>query len=391
MSDEYGIPPRKPRSSRPAPRPVRYDGGTDEYSFDFDFDPPPRPRPPRRRRRRRSNGRPLLLLLLVLVAVGAIVLGAKALAGGDGGQPTAAANSSTQVVAAEPAASTAAAKKSKKQNQPVGIPKVTDAPMVTALPPPSYAPGATSGRNQPGLGAIAWVALDVDKNEILLAHNETDKRPIASLTKMMTGLLTSEAGNLWHPVTVSETAADVEPNKDGLIIGNRYPRGILLYSAMLGSNNDAAAALGEDLGGGNYQRYYRMMNKRARELGMVHTHYASSSGLNDAANWSTARDQAILLARALGNPTFAQAIGTWRHVVRWPDTGKRKTYENHNDMLRTYPGTIGGKTGFTTLAGGCLAVAVKRNGRTIIGVVLHTQDIWADMPVLMDAAFKRAG
>ena len=374
--------------------PVPLDVVSDEYSFDFEFSPPPRPRPPRRRRRKRSNARPLLLLVILLVAVGAIVLGAKALIGGDGGQPTAAANSSTSAPQAQPV-STAKAKdkkaKSKPKAQPVGIPKAQDAPKVTALPAPTYANGAKAMANQPSLGAIAWVALDVDKNEILLAHGDTDQRPIASLTKMMTGLLTSEAGNLWHPVTVSATAADVEPNKDGLIIGNRYPRGILLYSALLGSNNDAAAALGEDLGRGNYQRYYRMMNKRARELGLTDTRYSSSSGLNDATNWSTARDQAILLARALGNPTFADAVGTWHHTVRWPDTGKSKTYENHNKMLKTYPGTIGGKTGFTTLAGGCLAVAVKKGGRTIVAVVLHTNDIWDDMPRLVDAAFKRAG
>ena len=373
------------------------DGRTDEYSFDFEFTPPPRPRPPRRRRRKRSNARPLLLLVILLVAVGAIVLGAKALIGNDGGQPTAAANASTSAPQAQPI-STATTKPKKKvkaaskpKAQPVGIPKVQDAPKVTALPAPAYAGGAKAMANQPSLGAMSWVALDVDNNKILLAHNETDTRPIASLTKMMTGLLTSEAGNLWHPVTVSATAADVEPNKDGLIIGNRYPRGILLYSALLGSNNDAAAALGEDLGKGSYQRYYRMMNARARQLGLTDTHYASSSGLNDATNWSTARDQAILLARALGNPTFAQAVGTWHHTVRWPDTGKMKMYENHNKMLESFPGTIGGKTGFTTLAGGCLAVAVKRGGRTIVAVLLHTNDIWADMPRLVDAAFKRAG
>ena len=374
------------------------DGSTDEYSFDFEFTPPPRPRPPRRRRRKRSNARPLLLLALVLVAVGAVVLGAKALLGGDGGQPTAAANASTSAPQAQPvsaAQGTTKAKpskpKAKPKAQPVGIPKAQDAPKVTGLPAPTYANGAKAMANQPSLGAMSWVALDVDKNEILLAHNETDHRPIASLTKMMTGLLTSEAGNLWHPVTVSATAANVEPNKDGLIIGNRYPRGILLYSALLGSNNDAAAALGEDLGRGNYQRYYKMMNARAKELGLTDTHYGSSSGLNDATNWSSARDQAILLARALGNPTFAQAVGTWHHTVRWPDTGKMKMYENHDKMLETFPGTIGGKTGFTTLAGGCLAVAVKRGGRLIVAVVLHTNDIWTDMPRLVEAAFKRAG
>ena len=250
--------------------------------------------------------------------------------------------------------------------------------------------GATASANQPRLTAGSYVALDVTTNKILLAYDDTQQRPIASLTKMMTGLLTAEAGNLAHMVSVSPTAANVEPNEDGLIIGNRYPRGVLLYSAMLGSNNDAAAALGEDLGNGNYQRFYRLMNRRATQLGLTATRYGSTSGLNDSTNYSTARDQAIMLARALENPTFAKAVGTWRHVVRWNDTGGTRTYKNHNKMLQTYRGTIGGKTGFTTLAGRCLAVAVRRGGRTIVGVILGSKDLWVDMPRLLDAAFKRA-
>ena len=132
------------------------------------------------------------------------------------------------------------------------------------------------------------------------------------------------------------------------------------------------------------------MNRRGKQLGLTGTQYASSSGLNDATNLSTARDQAILLARALENPTFARAVRTWRHTVRWNDTGGKRTYENHNKMLKTFAGTLGGKTGFTTLAGGCLAVAVRRGDRTIVGVVLGTKDIWGDMPKLINAAFKRA-
>jgi D-alanyl-D-alanine carboxypeptidase len=133
-----------------------------------------------------------------------------------------------------------------------------------------------------------------------------------------------------------------------------------------------------------------MMNARARQLGMTGTHYGSSSGLNDVSNWSTARDQAILLARALGNPIFARAVGTWHHYVTWPDDGKRRMYENHNKMLESFPGTIGGKTGFTTLASGCLAVAVRRGGHTIVAVVLHSNDIWGDMPKLIKVAFNRS-
>ena len=333
------------------------------------------------------------MLLLTILVIGLIGFTTKVLtdggeAGGSsattavGGTPAAATNNQTPTTTTVAAAS--AEPKTTRDNIELPL-----APLVVRRPAPTYMAGAESPANQPGLAAGSYVALDVEKNQIVLAYDDTQRRPIASLTKMMTGLLVSEAGNLAHMVTVSETAATVEPNKDGLIIGNRYPRGVLLYSALLGSNNDAAAALGEDLGGGDYGRYYRQMNRRGKQLGLTGTQYASSSGLNDATNLSTARDQAILLARALENPTFARAVRTWRHTVRWNDTGGKRTYENHNKMLQTFAGTIGGKTGFTTLAGGCLAVAVRRGGRTIVGVVLGSNDIWGDMPKLITAAFKR--
>lgn len=397
MDDEQPPPPRPARSNRRAPRAQpaprsRYDDRDTGFDFEFEFDAPPRPRPRSRKRRpkQQSAVRPLHVLLLAILVVGLIAFAAKALTGGDD-DATANANGSTQVAAAQPTGQQDTTKTVATATKTGGSTKApAPAPLVQARPAPTYQSGAKAMANQPGLAAASYVALDVDRNEIILAYGDKDQRPIASLTKMMTGLLTSEAGNMWHPVTVSETAAQVEPNKDGLIIGNRYPRGVLLYSAMLGSNNDAAAALGEDLGGGSYAKYYRMMNRRAKQLGLTDTQYASSSGLNDATNWSTARDQAIMLARALENPTFAKASGTWRHTVRWNDTGGKRTYENHNKMLQNYRGTIAGKTGFTTLAGGCLAVAVRRGGHTIVGVILNTNDIWGDMPKLMDAAFKRS-
>ncbi len=352
----------------------------------------PDPGRSRRREREPSALRPLHVVLLVVLVLGLIGFTTRVMAGGGEEQPAAAAEATTAETAAAPqtqAEDDAAPATTEKQREDEDEQPANTTVFITKKPPPTYANGAKAPANQPGIGAYAYAVLDVNSNEIVLASNDTETRPIASLTKMMTGLLIAEAGDFSHPVVVSEIAAGVEPNKDGLIIGNRYPRGILLYSAMLGSNNDAAAALGEDLGG-TYGSYYAMMNKRAKELGLTRTNYASSSGLNDTENWSTARDQAIMLARAMENPTFAKVSGTREHAVRWPDDAKRRVYENHNDMLDTYPGTIGGKTGFTTAAGGCLAVMVKRGGRTMVGVVLGTNDIWGDMARLMDAGFARA-
>ncbi len=336
--------------------------------------------------------RPLHVLILTVLVVGVIGFTAKVMtstssAGGNSASSSAAAiQPPTSGASSTPTTTGTSIQTVAKTTSDLRLPSL--APLVVAQPAPTYMDGALAPSNQPSLTSAAWVALDVSSNQIVLAGNETDRRAIASLTKMMTALLAAEAENLVHLVTVSSVAAGVEPNKDGLIIGNRYPRGVLLYSALLGSNNDAAAALGEDLGG-TYGSFYKLMNKRARQLGMTNTRYASSSGLNDNTNYSTARDQAIMLARALENPIFAKATGTWKHTVRWADTGGTRTYTNHNKMLQTYRGTIGGKTGYTTIAGNSLAVAVKRGGRTMIGVILDSNDLWGDMPRLMDAAFKR--
>ena len=393
MDDERPPRPRPARSRRPAPRPQAAPRPRADYGDDT-RDQPYRTHT-RRRDRQRSTIRPLHVLLLAILVIGLIAFTTKVLTGGD----EAGGSSATTAMAASTVGASSAGqqpKTAKAESASATTKATTDAigqplaPLVEGRPAPTYMAGAKASANQPGLAAASYVALDVNKNQIVLAYDDAHQRPIASLTKMMTGLLTSEAGNLAHMVVVSPTAAGVEPNKDGLIIGNRYPRGVLLYSALLASNNDAAAALGEDLGSGNYQRYYKMMNKRAKELGLTRTKYGSASGLNDVANYSTALDQAIMLARALENPTFAKTVDTWQHTVHWADTGGTHTYTNHDKMLTTFPGTIGGKTGFTTLAGGCLAVAVRRGGRTMVGVVLHSNDIWGDMPKLIDAAFKRA-
>jgi D-alanyl-D-alanine carboxypeptidase len=234
------------------------------------------------------------------------------------------------------------------------------------------------------ISADSFVAIDAASGRVLVSRSAHERHPIASLTKVMTALLVIEGGHLRARVRVPRVATSVEPNKDYLVAGRRYPRMLLLYSALLGSNNDAAAALGYVAGGGSLDRFYERMTARARSLGMHDTTYRSASGLNDLTNLSTAYDQAILARFALRNPLLAKIVGTWRRA--FPTYGR--VYVNHNKMLSWFPGTIGLKTGWTTAAGGCLATAVERNGRTVIAVVLRSDAIWVDMPRLVKRAFR---
>jgi D-alanyl-D-alanine carboxypeptidase (penicillin-binding protein 5/6) len=204
----------------------------------------------------------------------------------------------------------------------------------------------------------------------------------------MTGLVVIERGGLGKRVLATRAAVRVEDYREGLVIGGHYRRMTLLRSSLMVSANDSATALAIDAGEGSLRRFYALMNARARSAGLTATTYASASGLEDVHNLSTALDQALLARVALRNPTFAAIVGTARYVTRWPAPTYRKVWINHNKMLTAAPGTYGVKTGWTTRAGGCLIVAQRRGGRSVIGVLLASKSIWSDMRMLLDAAFS---
>jgi D-alanyl-D-alanine carboxypeptidase len=252
-----------------------------------------------------------------------------------------------------------------------------------------YAEGAHDVSFTPRLSAESYIAIDADTGRILVARRERQRRPIASLTKIMTALVVIEQGNLGGKLRVPREATFVEPSLEGLKAGRWYERRLLLYSALMVSANDSAVALAYDAGAGSINRFFRMMNARARALGMTDTNYRSASGLNDETNFSSARDQAIVSRAALQYPVFARIVRTRHKVVDWPPPTYAKEWVNHNKMLFSYAGTYGVKTGYTTSAGACLSVAVRRGGHSVIAVVLGSKAIWADMPRLVDAAFER--
>jgi D-alanyl-D-alanine carboxypeptidase (penicillin-binding protein 5/6) len=322
----------------------------------------------------RSRGPVLIALAAVGVLVG--VLANAFLSGGQA--PTAA--------GAAPAVSEAPAESVVAEVSPPPAATEPEAPARFGL---TYPDGSRTPL-RPRLTAKSYVAIDAETGEVLVARHEERELPIASLTKMMTALIVIEDGQLDKKIQVPRVATLVEPNKEGLLAGRWYPRRLLLYSALMVSANDSAEALAFAAGDGSLKAFHRRMNAKARELGMAHTTYASASGLNDERNLSTAADQAIMARIALENPTFARAVATERKVVDWPPPTFKKEWLNHNRMLASYRGTYGVKTGYTSMAGGCLVAAVRRGGHDVIAVVLGSQNIWNDMPRLMDEALRRA-
>lgn len=249
---------------------------------------------------------------------------------------------------------------------------------------------AQTSRGLPAIAAPSYVAIDAETGHVLVARGATVRRPIASLTKVMTALVVIERGDLGRAVRVTPQAAAVEDYREGLLPGRRYSRMTLLRSSLIVSANDSSTALAIDAGGGSLRHFYALMNNRARSIGMTGTTYASASGLDDDWNRSTALDQALLAQDALRNATFAAIVRTRKFRTKWAAPTYAKVWVNHNKMLFTTPGTYGVKTGWTTRAGGCLVVAQRRDGRAVIGVVLGSQSIWTDMSALLDTAYRRA-
>lgn len=286
----------------------------------------------------------------------------------------------------------AAARRGRWHNRKVSGRRLAPALLVLfALAAPGAAvPAAGHSSSTAGVRAKSFAAIDAATGRVLAARGANTRRPIASLTKVMTALTVIERGNLGGRVMVTPAATNVEPYREGLVAGRAYTRETLLWSALLASGNDSATALAIDAGG-SLAGFYALANRKATALGMTSTTYASASGLDDVRNLSTALDQAVLARAALRNPTFAQMVATRTHWTKWAAPTRAKLWVNHNKMLGTTPGTYGVKTGWTTRAGGCLVVALRRGDRSVIGVVLASPSIWSDMAALLDVAFRRLG
>jgi D-alanyl-D-alanine carboxypeptidase len=213
------------------------------------------------------------------------------------------------------------------------------------------------------------IVVDARTGQVLEAENQDAERHPASLTKMMTLYMVFEALrdrriDLDQQVPVSAHAASMEPTKLGLVPGTN----LTVQQAILGlvtlSANDAAAALGELLGG-DEDRFAQMMTLRARAMGMAHTTFRNASGLPDPDQWTTAQDMAVLARRILTDfPNDYSYFSTPSFVFH------RRVIYNHDTMLKTYPGADGFKTGYTKASGHNLVTSAMRGNVRLIGVVL---------------------
>ncbi|MDW5597593.1 D-alanyl-D-alanine carboxypeptidase family protein [Conexibacter stalactiti] len=249
---------------------------------------------------------------------------------------------------------------------------------------PSEAVVALNLRKPPRSGLL----VDATSGRVLWRHEPERRLPIASVTKMMTALLVAERTTPREPVAITREALAYTGSGVGLLPkGKRAQAETLLYGLLLPSGNDAAIALAQHVAG-SVPRFVRMMNARARELGLSCTRFASPSGIVDRGNWSCAPDLALLAQELLRVPRLARVVRTPLAVMPLPVRGGRVWLANHNPLLRAgYRGADGVKTGYTDAAGRCFVASATRGRTRLIAVLLGSPDPGKQAARLLDAGF----
>ena len=252
-----------------------------------------------------------------------------------------------------------------------------------------------------GIQADGGILIDADSNAVLYEKNADQAYYPASITKILTALIIIENCDLDEMVTFSDNAINnVESNSSnmGTMVGDVLSVRDCLYGLMLASANEAGNALAEHLSG-SIEAFTDLMNQKALELGCTGSHFANPSGLNNPDHYVTARDMAAIMRAAISNPVFVEIDGAryWKHapIKRYPDPDDpHNTVYAHHAMIkkndsRYYSGTFAGKTGYTSLAGNTLVTSAKKNGITLIAVILNGhQTHYQDTKTLFDFGFR---
>ncbi len=247
----------------------------------------------------------------------------------------------------------------------------------------------TAAAAGPGdLSAVSAVLIEAETGTVLYQKNAGERRAMASTTKIMTALLTIEAGDLDREFTVDPLAIRVEGTSMGLQEGDRVSRRDLLYGILLPSGNDAANAAAVSVSG-SIPEFVKLMNSKAQELRLSDTHFVTPSGLDADGHYTTALDLARLTAYAMKEETFCEIVACRSAEVEFGNPPYKRTLYNSNKMLARYDGAIGVKTGFTDNARRCLVSAAERDGVTLIAVTLNAGDDWNDHTKMLDYGFTQ--
>ncbi|MGW1839099.1 D-alanyl-D-alanine carboxypeptidase family protein [Streptomyces sp. NPDC002067] len=268
------------------------------------------------------------------------------------------------------------------------------------------APAQAAAPKAPSIVAKGGFVMNYGTGQALYNKAADTRRSTGSTTKIMTArvVLAQRGLNLDSKVTIQKAYSDyiVRNNASSahLIVGDKATVRQLLYGLLLPSGCDAAYALADKFGSGStraarVKSFIGKMNATARSLGMKNTHFDSFDGISNGSNYSTPRDLSKLATSALRYSTFRKVVGTKatkRHTLMRNGGYRTMSWQNTNNLLSSYSGAIGVKTGSGPQAKYCLVFAATRGGKTVVGTVLTSSSVanrTADAKKLLDYGFKR--
>jgi serine-type D-Ala-D-Ala carboxypeptidase (penicillin-binding protein 5/6) len=251
------------------------------------------------------------------------------------------------------------------------------------VPPPPAPVSAEHPGEPPTVTADAWILYDATADVVLAGTAIDEERAMASVTKIMTALVARQHLDLEAEVRISDTAAGAGESEVGLVAGERWTVRDLFYALLVRSGNDAAIALAEATAG-SVSDFAGLMNQKAEELGLVHSHFVNAHGLDDPDHYTTAHDLAVMARELLEDPLLAQMVRTRVVVFKPSPNGANRNMRNTNHLLGVFPGVVGVKTGYTGNAGLVLVSALHTPSRTLVGVVLGSDAHFDDSRALLD-------
>ncbi len=269
---------------------------------------------------------------------------------------------------------------------PSGLPLGKPAFPLTGIATPQQDPIRIVFANPPRSGLL----FNLSTGQVLWQRNPYRRARIASLTKMMTALLTVKAAPASAHVLVTRQAVEAAGSKVGVLPLGRHVRlETMLYGLLLPSGNDAAMALAQHVAG-SASRFVERMNAEAAKLGMGCTRYSSPSGYVNQGNYSCAADLAMLAHVDLEQPRIASIVHTYTAALPFPiKGGKLYLYNNNPLLIYGYPGVTGLKTGFTLAAGKCLVATAERHGVRLGVVLLNSPNPAIEASDLLNHGFEQ--
>lgn len=221
------------------------------------------------------------------------------------------------------------------------------------------------------------ILYDAKSKTVIFSKNEDKKLPIASMTKLMTLLIVFgeiEQGrlSLEQKVKISQNSADTEGSEAFLDAKSEYPLSELIMTVIVCSANDSAVALAETVAGSEVN-FAKMMNKKAKQLGLKNTNFINATGLPAIDHYSSAKDVSIIYSQICDNPIYKKYSKIWTTKLVHP-SGRETDIVNTNRLIRTFEGCDSGKTGFTKEAGYCLSASATRGDMRLVSVIIGAKN-----------------